>query len=88
MLNVGLSLGLQVRLRELTEENLDEWLFRVSFWDEIHCSHERIRQSRNRLEGRLKRWLGMQTNGYYGLKGFSDEEATQCGADHGLASAG
>jgi hypothetical protein len=25
---------------------------------------------------------------YWGLKGFSDEEATQCGADRGLASAG
>jgi len=58
------SIILSVRLSELTEENLDEWLFRVSFWDEIHHSHERILRSRNGLKERLTRWIGLKTNGY------------------------
>jgi hypothetical protein len=49
-----------VRLRELTNDNLDEWLFRMDFWDRVHAS----RHPRKNLRKRLQRWVGLKTNGY------------------------
>lgn len=53
-----------VRLPDLNDDNLDEWLFRIRFSDEIHGTSWRVRESRKGLRRKLKRWVGLWTNFY------------------------
>lgn len=54
----------KVRLRDLNDDNLDEWLYRIKFYDEVHDTVPLLRQSRPGLRMKLKRWVGLKTNGY------------------------